>query len=279
MTTPANNELLQQQQRQESLKHNRSAWDRMVQADHALTRPAKDDELANPLATVDSVGWLGKSIAGWNVLCLAAGGGRHGPLYAAAGANVTVVDISPAALAQDRQFAQTKNIQLRTVETSMDDLSMFGDGAFDLVIHPVSTCYLASLTNLFLEVARVTRPGGLYVSQHKQPINLQASLDTHLGQYVIEHAYYDPQPVTPARQPSLLREPGTREYVHSLATILGGICRSGFVIEDLTEPYHADSKSPAGSFGHRCHYIAPYIRLKAKRHGSSRTSGLIVGLD
>ncbi|MFO0944021.1 MAG: hypothetical protein U0930_25065 [Pirellulales bacterium] len=84
-----------QQLRLDSLKHNREAWDRMVQADHALTRPAKDDELANPLATVDSVGWLGKSIAGWNVLCLAAGGGRHGPLYAAAGATLPWSTLAP----------------------------------------------------------------------------------------------------------------------------------------------------------------------------------------
>ena len=262
--------------RHESLNHNRLAWDRLVQADHALTRPATDEELAKPLATVDSVGWLGPSIEGWNVLCLAAGGGRHGPLYAAAGANVTVVDLSAAALLQDRQMAQAKNLKLRTVETSMDDLSMFSRGDFDLVIHPVSTCYLSTLTGLFDEIARVIRPGGLYISQHKQPINLQASLETHLGQYVIQHAYYDPTPVPKPNQPSMLREPGTQEYVHSLATILGGICRSGFSIVDLTEPYHADPRASVGSFGHRCHYIAPYLRLKARRDCLTSASTIIV---
>lgn len=266
-------------QRLDSLQHNREAWDRMVDADHALMRPATDEELAKPLAIVDGVGWLGGSITGWNVLCLAAAGGRHGPLYAAAGGNVTVVDISPAALARDRQMAKLKNLQLRTVETSMDDLSMFGNGQFDLVIHPVSTCYLATLEKLFPEIARVTRPGGLYISQHKQPINLQASLDTHVGQYVVQHAYYDPSPVPPAREKSLLREPGTREFVHSLATILGGICRSGFVIEDMTEPFHGDAKAPPGSFGHRCHFIAPYMRLKARRVGSPNINSMLVGID
>src|SRR5437762_9992881 len=53
-----------------------------------FTRAAADKDFANPLATVDQIGWLGGDIRDTRVLCLAAGGGKHGPLYAAAGANV-----------------------------------------------------------------------------------------------------------------------------------------------------------------------------------------------
>lgn len=252
-----------------SLVQNLQAWNQMVANGHALTRPASEDELRQPLQTVDSVGWLSGNIRGWKVLCLAAGGGRHGPLYAAAGAQVTVVDLSPAMLEVDRRVAAQHKLSLRTIETSMDELHAFHAGEFDLVIHPVSTCYLPSLDRLFPEVARVTRPGGLYISQHKQPINLQASLQTYTGQYVIEHAYYDRGPVPTATQPSRLREPNTREFAHSWSAILAGICRSGFAIADVTEPDHAKPDSLPGSFGHRCHYIAPYIRLKAVRNHAS----------
>lgn len=250
-----------------ALAHNRGAWDRMARSEHALTKPVSDQEMQDPLRTVDASGWLTGGIQGWKVLCLAAGGGRHGPLYSAAGATVTVVDLSPAMLERDREVAEKRGLSLRTIETSMDDLSMLPGGEFDLVIHPVSTCYLPRLDNLFKEIARVTRPGGLYISQHKQPANLQASLSTRTGQYVIEHPYYDSSPVPPATEPSKLREPGTQEYAHSWNAILGGICRSGFVVEDVTEPMHANTDAPVGSFGHRCYHIAPYIRLKARRHG------------
>lgn len=249
-----------------NLAQNRQAWNQMVAGGHALTRPASEEELRQPLQTVDGVGWLGGNIRGWKVLCLAAGGGRHGPLYAAAGARVTVVDLSPAMLEVDRQVAAAHKLSVRTVETSMDELHIFHAGEFDLVIHPVSTCYLSSLSRLFPEIARVTRPGGLYISQHKQPINLQASLQTYTGQYVIEHAYYDRGPVPTATQPSRLREPNTREFAHSWSSILAGICRSGFSIADVSEPDHSKPDSLPGSFGHRCHYIAPYIRLKAVRN-------------
>ncbi|MBX3423482.1 MAG: class I SAM-dependent methyltransferase [Pirellulaceae bacterium] len=247
----------------------------MSAANHVLTLPASDDELRRPLEIVDGIGWLNGGIQGWRVLCLAAGGGRHGPLYAAAGAQVTVVDLSPEMLAKDREMSRRKKLDIRTIETSMDNLSALADEQFDLVIHPVSTCYLPSVDRVFAEIARVTRPDGLYISQHKQPLNLQASLETFTGRYVIQHAYYDPQAVPPAGQPSRLREPGTREFAHSWQAILGGICRSGFVIEDLIEPNHADPTALPGSFGHRCHFIAPYLRVKARRRGRA-TAGTIV---
>ncbi len=253
----------------EQLSHNRQAWDRMAASQHVLTRPATDEELADPMKIIDGAGWLSGGIKGWNVLCLAAGGGRHGPLYAAAGGNVTVVDLSPAMLELDRHVAQAKRLDVATIESSMDDLQMFPDSKFDLVVHPVSTCYLPTVARVFTEVARVTRAGGLYISQHKQPTNLQASLDTSAGQYTIDHAYYDRTPVAAADRPSKLREPGTREFQHSWSDLLGGICRNGFAIEDVTEPHHAKPDAPVGSFGHRCYYIAPYLRIKARRSGET----------
>ena len=158
----------------------------------------------------------------------------------------------------------------------MDHLGMLHDAEFDLVIHPVSTCYLPQLTRLFPEVARVTRHGGLYISQHKQPTNLQASLETFTGQYVIQHSYYDRGPVPTATKPSKLREPNTREYAHSWSALLGGICRSGFSICDVTEPQHSKPDSLPGSFAHRCTYIPPYIRIKAIRNQTHSSPPAIV---
>ena len=252
-----------------ALENNRAAWNRMAGAQHVLAKPATSEELSDPLKTIDGAGWLPGGIKGWNVLCLAAGGGRHGPLYAAAGANVTVVDLSPAMLELDREMSAKTGLAIRTIESSMDDLSMLDSATFDLVVHPVSTCYLPSLKELFPAVARVTRPGGLYFSQHKQPTNLQASLQTHTGRYVVEHAYYDRAAVPKAIGPNRLREPNTAEFVHSWDTLLGGICRAGFVIENVAEPIHADPNATNGSFGHRCAFIPPYLRIKARRNGQS----------
>ena len=90
----------------------------------------------------------------------------------------------------------------------MDELSMFAAGEFDLVIHPVSTCYVPQVAPVFRAVARVVRPGGLYISQHKAPVSLQASLRPGGGGgYALEEPYYRAGPL-PAAESSRLRERG-----------------------------------------------------------------------
>ena len=69
---------------------NQRAWDSLARKGAPLCQPANDKELSDPLKQVDPLGWLGESIHGWKVLCLAAGGGRHSALYAAAGADVSM---------------------------------------------------------------------------------------------------------------------------------------------------------------------------------------------
>jgi SAM-dependent methyltransferase len=250
-----------------SAEHNRRAWDAMVARRQRFTRPARDEDFADPLRKVDPIGWLGTSIRGRKLLCLAAGGGKHGPLYAAAGANVTVVDLSPAMLELDRQVAVERRLDLRTVEASMDDLGMLASGEFDLVIHPVSTCYLPEVAPVYREIARVTRAGGLYISQHKSPTSLQADITPAARGYELTEPYYRSGPLPPVLG-SPHREEGTLEYLHRWEELLGLLCRAGFVIEDLVEPLHARLDALPGSFEHRSQFVAPYVRIKARRTGT-----------
>lgn len=249
--------------------HNRQAWNRLAQQNQRFTRAARDEEFVDPLSLLDRVGWLGSGIRGKNLLCLAAGGGRQGPLYAAAGANVTVVDISNAQLEIDRQVAAERHLNMHLIETSMDDLSMFRPGEFEIVIHPVSTCYLPDLRPVYEQIARVTAADGIYISQHKQPTSLQADAASSGDVYSIREPYYRREPM-PAVRGSLHREEGTLEFLHRWEELLGAMCRAGFSIEDLTEPCHAKPQAPPGTFAHRSHYIAPYVRVKARRRGIPR---------
>lgn len=264
------------------LETNRQVYDAMAAANDPLCRPAKDEELANPLATVDAAGWLGESIAGQNLLCLAAGGGRQSSLYAAAGANVTVVDLSGAMLELDREVASQRGYSLRLFEASMESLPMLSDGEFDIVIHPVSTCYVPQVAPVFQEVARVMRPGGIYISQHKQPTSLQSSIDPLAeGGYSVSHSYYRDTPVPPTTSNlsagRRLREQGAIEFVHRWEQLIGGMCRAGFVIEDLTEPMHArrNETTTPGSFADRARYLPPYVRVKARRVGKAANVGTL----
>lgn len=255
------------------LDQNRRAWDDRVARGESHTETARDREFAEPLAAIDNLGWLGGNVHGKRLLCLAAGGGKHSVLFAAAGAQVTVVDISPRMLELDRRAAAARGLTIQAVETSMEDLSMFSDGSFDAVIQPVSTCYVPDVCPVYREVARVTSAGAPYLSQHKQPACLQTGSRATGTGYLLQEPYYRSGPLPAVRDGVLHREAGTVEFLHRWEDLVGGLCRAGFVIEDLIEPRHGDSTAAPGSFHHRSAFVPPFVTIKARRTGADASSG------
>ncbi len=243
---------------------NQQAWNRLADSGSLFARVATDEECRAPLKVLDGRGWLPESVAGLNVLCLASGGGWQSILYAAAGANVTVVDLSESMLKLDSREAKRRRFQIQTVQTSMDDLSMFADESFDIVHQPVSTCYVPDLKPVYAGIARVIRSHGLYISQHKQPVSLQISHRNERQQFVIGIEYYHEGPL-PQQQDTSYRESGATEYLHRLEQIVGDLCLTGFVIEDLREPKRANYQVDVSHFGYRGRFVPPYVRMKARR--------------
>src|SRR5215216_3346941 len=149
--------------------YNREAWDRQVEDGNQWTVPVGSEVIEaasrgewEVLLTDQKYvprEWF-PEMAGADVLCLASGGGQQAPTFAAAGANVTVLDNSPKQLAQDRLVAESEGLNLRTVEGDMADLSLFADGSFDLVFHPVSNLFAPEVRPVWAEAFRVLRRGG-----------------------------------------------------------------------------------------------------------------------
>jgi SAM-dependent methyltransferase len=254
-------------------QRNRQTWDRLAREAYPLARPAGEKEIQNPRFITNPWGWIGDDVTGRRVLCLAAGGAKHSVLFALAGADTTVIDLSPAMLELDRRAARERGLNIRIIEGSMDDMSMFEDAEFDIVIQPVSTCYVPDLLAVYREVARILKPGGLYISQHKQPQSLQAALRPIGVGYLIQERYYRSGPLPDIDGVNPVRESGASEFLHRWDDLLGGLCKNGFVIEDVQEPRHADFNATAGTFKHRCCYLPPYIAFKARRREDYSPTG------
>lgn len=250
---------------------NATAWNRLCENGSVFAKVASDEECRTPLQTLDSRGWLPVSVAGLDVLCLAAGGGWQSILYAVAGARVTVVDLSASMLRQDLDEARKRGVHVRAIEASMDRLDQLEAESFDIVHQPVSTCYVPDICAVYAEVARVLRSGGVYISQHKQPTSLQIVGRDAADRYVVGTRYYrsGPLPLTTDRS---YREEGTQEFLHRWEDLVGGLCRSGFVVEDLREPYRGDESAEPGHYKHRGLFTPPYVRLKARRMARTGTS-------
>ena len=69
------------------------------------------------------------------------------------------------------------------------------------------------------------------------------------------------------------REAGTMEFLHRWEQLLGGLCKNGFVIEDVAEPRHANPNAEPGSFAHRSYFVPPYIKIKARRLAIAPSTG------
>ncbi|WP_437201186.1 class I SAM-dependent methyltransferase [Planctomicrobium sp. SH664] len=247
---------------------NREAWGRRARdprfAQVEPWRPLPEDLL---LTALDP--WLqGIPLQGMEMLCLAAGGGTHAPLYAQAGARVTVVDFSAELLEIDEQIAGRYGLSLQTCRGDLRDLSCLPTQTFDLVLQPVSTCYVQELAPMYVEVARALKPGGLYLSQHKSPASLQAGEWNSAAGYSVATSAVSGGTLQPTHRLGLPQREGEMiEHVHSLDTLLGELCRSGFVIEDLQEPLRADAWAPENSAAHRALYFPPYLKVLARRRG------------
>ena len=160
--------------------HNQLAWDQIAESSDQWFRAVNRVELEAAASGTLSIKltptrslpdtWL-QPLAGKQVLCLAAAGGRQAPLLAAAGAEVTILDISWSQLQRDRQIADAHSLDIRLEQGDMRDLGRFGEGQFDLVVNPCSICYLADLGSLWSEIARVTRSGGYLLTGLVNPVN------------------------------------------------------------------------------------------------------------
>ena len=153
--------------------YNRQAWDKLVESGDRWTVPVTTDEIQRakkgegqivltPTKPVPRK-WF-PNLDAASTLCLASGGGQQGPILAAAGATVTVLDASARQLEQDRTVAEREGLSMRTVEGDMADLSMFARASFDLIVHPCSNCFVPDVRPVWRECFRVLRPGGILLA-------------------------------------------------------------------------------------------------------------------
>lgn len=228
--------------------YNRAAWNHEVALGNAWTIPverralerAANGELElfiTPTRPVPA-DWLPDDLAGVDTLCLAGGGGQQGPLLAAAGARVTVVDNSDRQLARDRAVARRNGLELKTVRRDMADLSVFADESFALIIHPPSNVYVPDARPVWKEAFRVLAPGGTLIAAFDSPVRHIFDSDlARRGVLRVRHRlpYSDLTCLAPAelRQRLQTREP--LAFGHLLEDQIGGQIDAGFLIAGFYE--------------------------------------------
>ena len=242
--------------------HNRAAWDRQGESGNqwpgpvsaaavAAARQGRWEILLTPTRPVPRE-WF-PPLEGLDVLCLASGGGQQGPIMAAAGARVTVLDNSPRQLAQDRLVAEREGLAIATVEGDMADLSMLADESFDLVVHPVSNCFAAEVRPVWREAYRVLRRGGVLLAGFNNPAVYIFDWDVadRTGELRVAHTlpYSDADSLNAEEKQRYLDKGSPLEFSHSLEDQIGGQLDAGLVLTALYEDgWPADSPEPLNKY-------------------------------
>ena len=227
--------------------YNRKAWDSEVEHGSPWTIPVSHEIIEAVRRGEWTVGlteqkrvpreWF-PPMQGLDLLALACGGGQQAPIFAAAGANVTVLDNSPRQLDRDREVAEREGLQIKLIEGDMRDLSAFTDESFDLVFHPISNVFVPEVRPVWKEAFRVLRHGGTMLAGMMNPIFYIFDIDK-ADQGVLEVAHK--LPYADSEHPEIMKKMVEKnlplEHSHSLDDQLGGQMDAGFHLIGLYESH------------------------------------------
>lgn len=174
--------------------------------------------------------WFG-DLRGKRVLGLASGGGQQMPVFAAAGAECTVLDYSQKQLETERMVARREGYEITIVRADMTQPLPFADECFDLIFHPVSNDYVREVCPIFRECFRVLKKGGVLLAGLGKEINYAVSADEKTLVYRLP---FDPT-VNADQRAILEAEDCGMQFSHTLEEQLGGQLKAGFVLTDLYE--------------------------------------------
>lgn len=251
----------------EIANYNQARWKALVEANALFTRPRLNLDAASAQNLLDSEGRLG-DVAGKDVLCLACGGGQQSAAFAVLGANVTVFDLSEEQLERDIEAARHYKTQIKTVQGDMRNLACFESESFDIVYQPYSLNFVPDAAQVFREVSKVLRKGGLYWFVCANPFLMGMRQDDWNGQgYILKEPYLSGSEITYEDQDWVYDKASCAaiqnpiEYRHTLSELINGLINSGFVIIQVLDKndINADLLAEPASWDHFVAFAPPWL--------------------
>jgi 2-polyprenyl-3-methyl-5-hydroxy-6-metoxy-1,4-benzoquinol methylase len=255
-------------------KYNVDRWRSLASAEAIFTRPDFGQDKQSAVERLDPEGKLG-SVAGKEVLCLAGGGGQDSIALALLGANVTVADLCEEQLQRDADAAAHYQLKLNLLQKDMRDLSSLNESSFDVVWHPYSLNFVPDVREVFRQVARVLRTGGIYRFNCANPAFMGIRTSDWIGRgYLITLSYVDGAEIVYRDEdwvfrgkPPIQSIPPCKEYRHTMSTLVKGLTESAFVITDLAEENFGtpDPESEPGTPEHLSAFAPPWLIFWARK--------------
>lgn len=204
--------------------------------------------------------WLEEKGNG-KALNLGGGGGQQTVILSRLGFSVTTIDVSERQIRKDKKALEEYGLAAELINGDMRDLSMFEDESFSLVISPQAVNFISDVQQFYKDIYRVLRKDGIFIIGFANPILYIFDREAeNKGKLKVKYTipYSDERSLSKKERKRKIMEKDTFEYSHTLSSLIGGLCREGFVIEDM---FSDDSLfEPVDSF-----LSDSFIALKARK--------------
>ena len=208
-------------------------WEWGVPITHEQFQDAQKGQWSMVLTPIKPVpkDWF-PDLKGKKVLGLASGGGQQMPIFAALGAECTVLDYSERQIQSELTVEEREGYQINAIRADMTKPLPFTDESFDLIFHPVSNCYIEDVMHVWRECHRILKKGGRLMAGLDNGINFLFDDDN-------EHEIRYHLPFNPLKNRSLLMAMEKQncgiQFSHTLEEQIRGQLKVGFTLLDVYE--------------------------------------------
>lgn len=204
--------------------------------DYVKARAGEWDMLLTPTKFVPH-SWFG-DLKGKKVLGLASGGGQQMPVFAALGAECTVLDYSEKQLESERMVADREGYEIEIIRADMTKPLPFADETFDLIFHPVSNCYVEEVKPIFKECARILKHGGILLSGLDNGVNYLVDDDETM---IVNTMPFNPLK-NEANRKQLEDSDCGMQFSHTIEEQIGGQLEAGLMLTHIYEDTNGEGR-------------------------------------
>lgn len=204
--------------------------------DYVKARAGEWDMLLTPTKSVPH-SWFG-DLKGKKVLGLASGGGQQMPVFAALGAECTVLDYSEKQLESERMVADREGYEIEIIRADMTKPLPFADETFDLIFHPVSNCYVEEVKPIFKECARILKHGGILLSGLDNGVNYLVDDDETM---IVNTMPFNPLK-NEANRKQLEDSDCGMQFSHTIEEQIGGQLEAGLMLTHIYEDTNGEGR-------------------------------------
>lgn len=200
-------------------------------AEHGETLGVSD-LLWCPEGLYESEARLLGDVTGLDVLEVGCGAAQGSRWVASCGGRPTAVDLSPGMLSRARLLNLEADVSFPLVEADARDLPL-PDDAFDLAFTAFGAIpFVPDPERIFVEVARVLRPGGRWVFSTSHPMRWGFADDPDPAHLRIVRPYFDEAAYLEHDEAGL----AYAEFQHTFEELFAGLRAAGFRLTDVREP-------------------------------------------